>query len=480
MQNHHTRPHCANIASNMIRIYSRSIFNHIFSKSNLNLFQTSSLSSRPFALITRLEPRLSTRTRTRTRARASYNAMVEYKLRQSTDPDAFDNDDDHDDEQSFSPSPAPLQSMNGQPQPQSLLAPDTDTHTDTGKQPVIGLAPASASSPDAQNKIQEVRKRVLSDVKRRAESTEGSGKLEGKVGVITGVGPLVGIGTAAAKLFAREGAKHLYLVDFDDTPVPALLKYLNETYPKTKVTFCKADAASASAISALVDQALFEEGHLDFFFANAGVSHAKPKPQGQGQPIAGAGGSAGPAGAAGQALAQLKDYLRPVAQLKEEEFVEVMRINALSVFVAIKYASEAMRKTCPEKGKHVSSGSIILTASIAGLKSNAGPIPYSASKAAVISMAQTTSYDLTGTNIRVNALCPGLIQTDMTRGLFELAEMVGKSDKMGSLNPAQRQGIGMEVAQAALFLASDDSSYINGQAIPVDGGLTAGIPYAKV
>ncbi|WVR00191.1 hypothetical protein IAU59_007333 [Kwoniella sp. CBS 9459] len=353
------------------------------------------------------------------------------------------------------------------------------------KQPVISFAPSSASSSDAQTRIQEVRKRVLSDVRQRAEITKGSGKLKGKVGVITGVGPSVGIGTAAAKLFAREGAKHLYLVDFDDTPIPALLKFLNDTYPKTKITFRKADAASAAAISALVDQAIAEEGHLDFFFANAGISQVKTKGQATAAPPSApaspaVAGVRGPSGGASKALADLKVYMRPVAELKEEEFVEVMRINALSVFIAIKYASEAMKKTCPEKGKHVSGGSIILTASIAGLKSNAGPIPYSASKAAVISMAQTSSYDLTGTNIRVNALCPGLIQTDMTKGLFELAEMVGKSNKMGSLNPAQRQGIGMEVAQAALFLASDDSSYINGQAIPVDGGLTAGIPYAKV
>ncbi|OCF44615.1 2,4-dienoyl-CoA reductase [Kwoniella heveanensis CBS 569] len=394
------------------------------------------------------------------------------------------------------------------------------------KQPVIGLAPSAASAPEAQSRIREVRKQVLNDVKRRAEVTKGSGRLEGKVGVITGVGPSVGIGTAAAKLFAREGVKHLYLVDFDDGPLPALLKFLSETYPRTKVTFRKADAASGPAISSLMHQALSEEGHLDFFFANAGISQIKPKGH---QQVTEKGGQES---IASEALADLKRTVRPVTQIQEEEFNEVMRINALSVFIAIKYASEAMKKTCPEQGKYVSGGSIILTASsesakfvqpllsssptlyvfphfvskpasqpasrlmilfyqdvfasspsshivqhvhlasalthkvthqnanelrqtnllpfptphmhpVAGLKSNAGPIPYSASKAAVVSMAQTSSYDLTGTNIRVNALCPGLIQTDMTRGLFALAEMAGKGDKMGSLNPAQRQGIGM-------------------------------------
>ena len=94
-------------------------------------------------------------------------------------------------------------------------------------------------------------------------------------------------------------------------------------------------------------------------------------------------------------------------------------------------------------------------------------------------MALTASYELTGQNIRVNAVCPGLIQTDMTRWMFDLAKAVGKEDRMGSLNPLLRQGLGHEVGQLATFLASDESSYVNGQAIAVDGGLTAGVPYTS-
>ncbi|WWD03513.1 hypothetical protein V865_001565 [Kwoniella europaea PYCC6329] len=312
----------------------------------------------------------------------------------------------------------------------------------------IGTARGGPAGSSGAAQFKEIRKEALEGVRRRAESTKGSGKLNGKVGVITGVGPESGIGTAAAKLFARDGVKHLYLIDYDDTALPNLKKWLESTYPSTKVTILKADAASPSTISNLISQAIEENGHLDFFFANAGVSQIRPR--------------------------------NTTPDIDEKEFDEVMRINALGVFIAIKYASEAMKIVSPEKGKKVPGGSIILTASIAGLKANAGPIPYSASKAAVVSMAQTAAYDLAGYNIRVNALCPGLIETDMTRGMFTLAEAAGKSDKMGVLNPAHRQGLGSEVAQVALFLASDDSSYVNGQAIPIDGGLTAGVPYAKM
>nr|XP_019003295.1 2,4-dienoyl-CoA reductase [Kwoniella mangroviensis CBS 8507]OCF66756.1 2,4-dienoyl-CoA reductase [Kwoniella mangroviensis CBS 8507] len=372
---------------------------------------------------------------------------LKYRLQQSTDLDAFD-------DQSAAPGNA-----------EGLT---------------IGTARRGPAGSSGAAQFKEIRKEALEGVRRRAESTKGSGKLNGKVGVITGVGPESGIGTAAAKLFTREGAKHLYLIDYDDTALPNLKKWLESTYPSTKVTILKADAASPSTISNLISQVIEENGHLDFFFANAGVSQIRPR---------------NTTPDVNKAIGDLQSLARPVSKIDEKEFDEVMRINALGVFIAIKYASEAMKIVSPEKGKKVPGGSIILTASIAGLKANAGPIPYSASKAAVVSMAQTSAYDLAGYNIRVNALCPGLIEvsltkklaalphvpvTDMTRGMFTLAEAAGKSDKMGVLNPAHRQGLGSEVAQVALFLASDDSSYVNGQAIPIDGGLTAGVPYAKM
>ncbi|XAO24390.1 hypothetical protein I312_103190 [Cryptococcus bacillisporus CA1280] len=274
--------------------------------------------------------------------------------------------------------------------------------------------------------VHQLRGQVLDGVRARAqEIKQESGRLKGKVGIITGVGPEVGIGTAASKLFSKEGTS-------------SLVSTIQG--PKSPLT-------------------LEEEGHFDFFFANAGISQiAKPVKANNGN---------------------IMSFSRPLKDVEEDEFNEIMRINALGVFVAIKYASVAMAKLCPEKGKSIPGGSIVLTASIAGLKANAGPIPYSASKAAVISMAQTAAYALTGLNIRVNAVCPGLIETDMTKPLFDFVRANGHDSKIGQLNPTLRQGIGHEVAQLALFLVSDESSYVNGQALAVDGGLSASVPYVR-
>src|SRR5208337_1584287 len=121
-------------------------------------------------------------------------------------------------------------------------------------------------------------------------------------------------------------------------------------------------------------------------------------------------------------------------------------------------------------------GSIICTASVAGLRSGAGGVPYSASKAGVISLVQTVANQLTGTGIRINAICPGLIETGMTRPIFERARARGSESKIGQLNPLQRCGNPSEIAETALFLASDAASYVNGQAIAVDGGLSTSHP----
>lgn len=134
-------------------------------------------------------------------------------------------------------------------------------------------------------------------------------------------------------------------------------------------------------------------------------------------------------------------------------------------------------KTSAEKEK--SAGSIIMTASVAGIRSNAGATAYSASKAAVISMAQTISYQLANSNVRVNAICPGLIETGMTAPVFEVARSRGTEKKIGQLNPLKRGGHADEIARVALFLGSDESSYVNGQAWAIDGGLSAGHPYVQ-
>jgi NAD(P)-dependent dehydrogenase (short-subunit alcohol dehydrogenase family) len=146
-----------------------------------------------------------------------------------------------------------------------------------------------------------------------------------------------------------------------------------------------------------------------------------------------------------------------------------------SVFLAGKYAAPAMRRTSAAKPN--GGGSIIATASVAGIRSNAGSTPYSASKAAVVSMAQTMAYQLAGTNVRVNAICPGIIETGMTAPTYVAARARGTENKIGQLNPMKRGGHADEIARVALFLGTDESSYVNGQAWAVDGGLSAGHPY---
>ncbi len=106
-------------------------------------------------------------------------------------------------------------------------------------------------------------------------------------------------------------------------------------------------------------------------------------------------------------------------------------------------------------------------------------MPYSASKAGVISLVQTAANQLNGTGVRINAICPGLIETGMTREMFEAARARGKQDKIGQRNPLQRAGAPEEIAAMALFLASDEASYGNGQAFPVDGGLSSTLPFTR-
>jgi NAD(P)-dependent dehydrogenase (short-subunit alcohol dehydrogenase family) len=281
----------------------------------------------------------------------------------------------------------------------------------------------------------------LEQIQTQLHNTPGVGKLKNKVCVVTGVNSLKGIGRASALLFAREGAKHLYLIDYDPSNLPELKSTIENKYPGVKVTTIEADAADEKAIKGVCDQALQEEGRLDVFFANAGWASREP-----------------------------------LTDTSAETFMKSMRINALSCFLAVKYASAAMAKPNASRGKEHSGGSIIMTASVAGIRSGAGTVDYSASKAAVNSMAKTSAYQLQKTDIRVNSICPGLIETGMTGPTFEYARQRGSVGKIGQLNPMGRFAIAEEIATVALFLASDDSSYVNGQNLAVDGGLSSSHP----
>jgi NAD(P)-dependent dehydrogenase (short-subunit alcohol dehydrogenase family) len=242
-------------------------------------------------------------------------------------------------------------------------------------------------------------------------------RLSGKVALITGAAS--GIGKATVDLFRSEGATVVGADVSDGADV-------------------RADAGSEADVKALIDQVATAHGGLDILFANAGVS----------------GGFAS------------------IAEQSAEDWAEILRINLIGPFLAIKYGARCMQKS----GR---GGSIICTASVAGLRSGAGGAAYSASKAGVINLVQTAAQQLSGTGIRVNAICPGLIETGMTRPIYEMARDSGQSHRIGELNPTGRGGDPIEIAQAALFLASDAASYVNGTALVVDGGLSSSHPTTR-
>jgi NAD(P)-dependent dehydrogenase (short-subunit alcohol dehydrogenase family) len=256
------------------------------------------------------------------------------------------------------------------------------------------------------------------------------GRLEGKSIIITGAGS--GIGRAAALLFSKEGAK---LIAVDRTEgVKDTVDQVRKADGTAEAIV--ADAGSENDVVGFIDKAIATYGKLDAIWANAGVS----------------GG------------------LVPLAEQTVEHWQEILRINLIGPFLAIKHASPHMIKQ--------GHGAILCTASVAGLKSGASGHPYASSKAGVISLVQTTAYSLTGTGVRINAVCPGLIETGMTKPVFDRAKERGTQDKIGQLNPLKRAGQPHELAAMGLFLLSDEASYVNGQAFPVDGGLTASMPYA--
>ena len=254
------------------------------------------------------------------------------------------------------------------------------------------------------------------------------GRLEGKVAVITGAAD--GIGRAAAILFAREGAK-LVLADINEQGLKKTLDLVREENREAIIK--RTDVSVEEEVKGLIDLALKTYSRVDILCNNAGIPGS----------------------------------LTDLENQDAEDWRKVYAVNVLGAVFATKYVTQHMQER--------RSGAIVNTSSVAGIRSGAGGNAYSASKAALVNFTQTAACDLGGFNVRVNAVCPGLIETGMTKPIFDLARERGKVEKLGSRCELRRYGRSEEVAYAILFLASDEASYITGQALAVDGGNTASL-----
>jgi NAD(P)-dependent dehydrogenase (short-subunit alcohol dehydrogenase family) len=262
------------------------------------------------------------------------------------------------------------------------------------------------------------------------------GRLQNKVALITGAGS--GIGLESSLLFASEGC-NIVSVDINLPGAEKAVALITERYPNVKALAIKVDVAKEEEVKNAVDKAVKEFGRLDVMFNNAGIMHP----------------------ADDNAL-----------NTEEKIWDLTMSVNLKGVWWGCKYAIMAMRKnpTDEEKGLHVG-GSIINTASFVALMGAATPqLAYTASKGGVLAMTRELAMVHAREGIRINSICPGPLKTHLLMDFLDTPE---KRDRRLVHVPMGRFGEAIELAKGALFLASDDSSYMTGTDFKVDGGLSA-------
>lgn len=254
------------------------------------------------------------------------------------------------------------------------------------------------------------------------------GRLEGKVAAITGAGS--GIGRATALLFAQEGAK-VIVIDIDDVSGVQTLSEIKRM--KLEGTFIHADVSKESEIEEAVDSAVSNYGKLDIMHNNAGTV-----------------------------------VIKEVIDCREDDWDKQVNINLKGVFLGSKYAARNMitRKD----------GCIINTASIYGIVGASSYVSYCATKGGVIGFTKALAVELAPYNVRVNCVCPGVIATPMFEREVEYWSKREPGDvrkAFASQHPIGRLGNPNDIANAALYLASDEASFVTGSALVVDGGYTA-------
>ena len=256
-----------------------------------------------------------------------------------------------------------------------------------------------------------------------------AGRLAGKVAVITGA--VSGIGRGTVELFVNEGAK-VVGADLQDDKGARLAEQLGDDF-----RYIRCDVTDDAQVKAAVDLAVKTWGRLDVLFNNAGTGGA----------------------------------LETAENVTREGFDSVLHLHVLAALFGMKHAVPHMK---------AGGGSIISTASIAGLQNGFGPILYSTAKAAIVHMTKVAAAQLGPFKIRVNCICPGLIATPIFATSMGLGRQVADNtvdaiSKVGSgSQPIPRSGLPNDIAEAALYLASDGSKFVTGQALAVDGGITIG------
>jgi len=244
-------------------------------------------------------------------------------------------------------------------------------------------------------------------------------KLQDKVAIVTGASR--GIGREIALLFAKEGARLVITARNEELlrALSAEIKALGAEEP----LLCSLDVKDTEKVEEMVDKTLDKYGRIDILVNNAGVT---------------------------------RDGL--MLRMTDADWDDVLDTNLKGTFVCMRTVAKTMMKQ--------RAGRIINMASVIGLIGNAGQANYAASKAGVIALTKSAAKELGSRNILINAIAPGFIETDMTHVLSEdVKNQILKSIPVGKL------GQPMDVAKAALFLASDESSFITGQVITVDGGM---------
>lgn len=254
------------------------------------------------------------------------------------------------------------------------------------------------------------------------------GKLDGKIALITGAGS--GIGRATAILFAQEGAK-VAVVDMDEDGASGAVAQI--TKAEGQAFAFKADVSKARDAEAMVAETVKRYGRLDVIYNNAGIF-----------------------------------FPAQVHSMTEEEWDRMLSINLKGVFLGCKYALAEMMKH---------GGVILATGSIAGLEGHNGEPHYGAAKAGVNNLMKTIAMDYAHYNVRANCLCPGGVQTNISKNIISKIppeQLVKMGQQALAHSLIKRQAQPEEIARAALFLCSDDSSFVTGHTMVVDGGWMAG------